>query len=655
MKFKYCSLIVIFIFNVSAFSQIKSDTSNFYWSVVSPVCVGFDIDFGFAIIDKAKDTLINEYLINIGKANATIDSIYIAGEDYYNFEILAGSHPYTLQIKDTHHIELRFKPNKKGPHSAELKIHFNGKILTYQLKGEGVNSDLLVKWGQVDCGYVYVRDSVLIKEVFIISNVGVEPIFINNVKKGGSNKTDFKILPSFDTLTLFPKETHKIDIRFKPSKKGRTSGELEFFHDKFGSPGILQLFGTGLELNPKINTNSPICIGDNLELFVELPGNLDYYEHFWYGPDGFTSNIANPVIKNVSKSNNGTYYYYTKIKSIYSDTISKEIIVSNYQVNAGDSSIIFVGNARKVKNYIKLTDAKTWDGGSIWLKNRFSVYNDFQTTFKFSIHYGDNNNEKEYSIPGADGIALVFQNQNYPMLGVVGGSIGYVGIVNSLAIEFDLFENKYDPNGNHVAVQSMGSKANSADHSIESACLGINSDMILIQQDSIYHVKIEHSNTMHNLKIWIDKNGEWQNPVLTIDNFDLGDYLNLEDDEFVYIGFTAATGNCFQEHRIYDWTIPCDNQILNVQNYIEVTDKLKVNPNPFSNITEVVYTLADDCEIELTLYNISGMKVQNLASGKQTKGTHKLTINSENLNSGTYNLILKSCGKSVVEKVVVVR
>ncbi len=655
MKIKYYFLIVFFIFNLNAFSQIKSDTSNFYWSVVSPVCIGYDIDFGNAIIDKAKDTLIMNYLINIGRANARIDSVYIVGVDSSNFEILAGSHPYTLNIKDTHHIELRFKPNKKGPHLAELNIQFNGKVLKYQLKGIGVESNFVLKWGQIDCGYVYLRDSIINKKAFIISNNGNEPIFINNVKKAGTNRTDFTLIPSFDTLTIFPNETHQLDIKFKPSKKGRTSGALEFYHDKIGSPGILQLFGTGLELNPKISSNSPICIGDNLQLFVELPANLDNYEHFWYGPDGFISNKANPIIKNVTKANSGIYYYFTKLKSIYSDTITKEIIISNHQVNVGDSSIIFVGSAKKVKKHIKLTDAKTWNGGSIWLKNRFSVYNDFETTFKFSVHYGDNNNEKEYSIPGADGIALVFQNHNYPMLGEVGGSISYVGIENSIAVEFDLYKNKYDPNGNHVAVQTMGSKPNTADHSIESSCLGINSNMILIQQDSIYYVKIEYSNSMHYLKIWIDKNENWQTPTLTIDNFDLGDYLNLEEDEYVYLGFTSATGNAFQEHRIYDWTIPCDNQILTVQNNIEEYIQLKVNPNPFSNTTEVVYELAEDCEIELALFDIGSRKVLDLANGTETKGTHKLTINAENLTSGTYNVILKSCGKSVSERVVVVK
>jgi len=83
--------------------------------------------------------------------------------------------------------------------------------------------------------------------------------------------------------------------------------------------------------------------------------------------------------------------------------------------------------------------------------------------------------------------------------------------------------------------------------------------------------------------------------------------------------------------------------------------KLSVNPNPFTNTTEVIYELSDNCEISLSLYNLSGMKVLDLANGTQTKGIHKLTINAENLSSGSYNLIMRSCGKSITEKVVVVK
>ena len=55
------------------------------------------------------------------------------------------------------------------------------------------------------------------------------------------------------------------------------------------------------------------------------------------------------------------------------------------------------------------------------------------------------------SIPGADGLAFVMQNHNYPVLGDKGGSMGYTGITNSLAIEIDLYKNRWAPNGNSIS------------------------------------------------------------------------------------------------------------------------------------------------------------------------------------------------------------
>ena len=77
--------------------------------------------------------------------------------------------------------------------------------------------------------------------------------------------------------------------------------------------------------------------------------------------------------------------------------------------------------------------------------------------------------------PG-DGIAFVLQNAsgggtdpNDPGDGTcvangsglsisatIGGCLGYGGIDNSLAIEFDTFQNEFDPNNNHIAIQSCG-------------------------------------------------------------------------------------------------------------------------------------------------------------------------------------------------------
>ncbi len=141
----------------------------------------------------------------------------------------------------------------------------------------------------------------------------------------------------------------------------------------------------------------------------------------------------------------------------------------------------------------------------------------------------------------------------------------------------------------------------------------------------------------------IDENN---NSELKIMNYD----VNSEKySEINGIEFTDIITNKTYKSLIYN------KDAVYVAKVITNNLKLTVNPNPFSNTSELVYELAEDCEIELSLFDLSGRKVLDLANGTQTKGTHKLTINAENLTSGTYNVILKSCGKSVSERVVVVK
>ena len=52
------------------------------------------------------------------------------------------------------------------------------------------------------------------------------------------------------------------------------------------------------------SNNSPVCEGDDLELYAEPVANATYY---WYGPAGFSSTLQNPIIPNCLLSNAGTY------------------------------------------------------------------------------------------------------------------------------------------------------------------------------------------------------------------------------------------------------------------------------------------------------------------------------------------------------------
>jgi CotH kinase protein/Lamin Tail Domain/Chitobiase/beta-hexosaminidase C-terminal domain/Secretion system C-terminal sorting domain len=59
-------------------------------------------------------------------------------------------------------------------------------------------------------------------------------------------------------------------------------------------------------------------------------------------------------------------------------------------------------------------------------------------------------------------------------------------------------------------------------------------------------------------------------------------------------------------------------------------------PNPFNPLTTISYFLPRPADITLTVYNILGQKIIDLASGKQSAGYHKVLFDAGNFSSGVY-------------------
>ena len=94
------------------------------------------------------------------------------------------------------------------------------------------------------------------------------------------------------------------------------------------------------------------------------------------------------------------------------------------------------------------------------------VNSGFTTYFKFQI-----STAAICCTPG-DGLAFVVQNSSATAIGTGFGGLGYAGISNSLAIELDTFKDAWDPNANHVAVQSCGTQPNSPVHTAGNCLVG---------------------------------------------------------------------------------------------------------------------------------------------------------------------------------------
>ncbi len=266
--------------------------------------------------------------------------------------------------------------------------------------------------------------------------------------------------------------------------------------------------------------------------------------------------------------------FILELKPIIKDTCDETEF--NYFSFHGDEDIVNLANSSRYSNLIRLTKSEVSRIGAIWYKFPLPVKNGFETEFKFKISNGYNAEMADSSLPGADGIAFVIQNSDLSAIGGNGGYIGYDPIPNSLAVEYDLFGNDEkqievlnDPNGNHVAVMSMGKEPNSSNHK-SGAELGINQDIIELKSNNTYYYsKIDYNIDPGNMRIYLtDNENDYGEPVLVINNLDLVKLLELKDGEWAYVGFTSATGSSYQNHDILSWEF-CPKPTNSILNGIE--------------------------------------------------------------------------------------
>jgi len=71
--------------------------------------------------------------------------------------------------------------------------------------------------------------------------------------------------------------------------------------------------------------------------------------------------------------------------------------------------------------------------------------------------------------------------------------------------------------------------------------------------------------------------------------------------------------------------------------------ELKQNyPNPFNPSTTISFVLDESSEVTLSVYDVMGRKVTNLASGNYSSGSHSVTFDAGQLSSGIYLYMLET-------------
>ncbi len=340
------------------------------------------------------------------------------------------------------------------------------------------------------------------------------------------------------------------------------------------------------------------------------------------------------------KGNQLGYGLQNSIQGIFQINCSPESF--DYPIFKKEDNLTFLKDSKLIGEAIRLSPNNVNQRGAVWHNRKVDVTKSFTCDFSMRFSQGDNKMFDDGSLPGADGLAFVIQNNDILSIGETGGGLGYHGIPNSIAIEFDLYWNKKDdimpiddPNGNHIAVQCNGIKPNTADHST-TALLGIAKDILTIKADStLYYVRIKYE--PDTLMVFMDTINYFVEPVLKIGNFRPEKLLNLEEGKRAYVGFTSSTGASVQNNDIEEWyfcnqTEEIINDVAeekkNISNDISI---FSISPNPAGEYIEIALSSP---RLKPWVAGVDAIKIFNLLgecvmSAGGAGGTHPLIPSQE--------------------------
>lgn len=212
----------------------------------------------------------------------------------------------------------------------------------------------------------------------------------------------------------------------------------------------------------------------------------------------------------------------------------------NYADFSSVAGLSLNGTSTQNGNKLRLTQALQDEGGSAFsvtpislgLNASFSTFFSFEILDRGGADAGDS---------GADGLTFTVQT-NASTVGGTGGGLGYEGVPNSLAVEFDTYDNVEPGGSNHVGVNTGGS------------ITSLQSTLLLAPQfdnGSPWYAWVDYNGAISSLEVrWSQTSARPAASMLTR-TLDVPTALGSNN---AFVGFTSGTGDGWGEHNILSWT-----------------------------------------------------------------------------------------------------
>ena len=218
-----------------------------------------------------------------------------------------------------------------------------------------------------------------------------------------------------------------------------------------------------------------------------------------------------------------------------------QIIINDFSTASG---LQLNGNAAVAGTALRITPANYSQAGSVFSTTAISLnaLASFSTYFQFRITNSGGSGDSDGW--GADGITFVVQTLSNNV-GGLGGGIGYLGISNSVGVEFDTWNNGTgwgDPNGNHVNFNYGGTFSAHTNAAIVANRMN---------DGTVWNAWVDYNGATQALELRLLEGSNVRPATAFLaTSVDLVAALGSTN---AFVGFTSGTGAAFGNHDILTW------------------------------------------------------------------------------------------------------
>ncbi|MBN8509576.1 MAG: PEP-CTERM sorting domain-containing protein [Burkholderiales bacterium] len=219
-------------------------------------------------------------------------------------------------------------------------------------------------------------------------------------------------------------------------------------------------------------------------------------------------------------------------------------VVIDYPDFSSTAGLQINGHAAQVGSVLRITPANYSRAGSAFSTNTVSLASGASFSTYFQFRFTNPGGSHDGQGLGADGLTFVVQTVANNV-GGAGGGIGYLGINNSVGVEFDTWNNGGGDNNssNHVGINVNGSVSSLALTEVTEA------DM---NGGDVWNAWVDYNSSTQLLEARLSLSASRPTAALVSLTRDIAADLGSTN---AYVGFTSGTGAAFADHDVLRWTL----------------------------------------------------------------------------------------------------